>query len=63
MKYINKELLKNNIENIALYDLKENNIFGSSYIVYQDGKVIFKKHYGTTSPETEASPNDKTLYR
>ena len=63
MKYINKELLKNNIENIALYDLKENNLFGSSYIVYQDGEIIYKKHYGTTSSETEASPNDKTLYR
>lgn len=63
MKHINKDLLKKNVENIALYDLEQNNLFGSSYIVYQDGEVIFKKHFGTTSPETGKSPDDGTLYR
>lgn len=63
MKHINKELLHNNIKNIALYDLDENNLYGSSYIVYQNGEIVYKKHFGTTAPDTANTPDDRTLYR
>ena len=40
MKVLDKEMLKSNIEKIAMLDLTNNNLFGSSYFVYQNGKVI-----------------------
>lgn len=40
MKKLNKELLELNIEKIAELDLSENNVFGSAYIVRQNGEKV-----------------------
>ena len=37
MKILDKELLNSNIDKIAHYDISENNIWGSAYIVKQKG--------------------------
>ncbi len=63
MRLLDKEKLKNNIEKIATYDLKENNVFGSSYFVMQNGEVVFKKHFGTTGIDGKNKVDDGTIYR
>lgn len=60
---IDAEILKNNIEKIAEYDLTENNVFGSSYIVCQNGKTVYKNHFGFSDTEGKVSTNDKTMFR
>ena len=61
MKILDSEILKQKIDEIAEYDLVNNNVFGSSYFVYQNGNVIYKKHYGVTGNGDEVS--DKSLFR
>ena len=63
MKRIDKLKLENNIEQIALYDLERNNVFGCSYMVCQDGEVVYKKHFGVSDWENRTPINDNTLYR
>ena len=63
MKRIQKEKLENNIEQIALYDLGKNNVFGCSYIVCQNGETVFKKHFGVSDWENKTPVNDNTLFR
>ena len=60
---IDAEILKNNIEKIAEYDIAENNVFGSSYIVCQNGKTVYKNHFGFSDTEGKVSTNDKTMFR
>lgn len=61
MKILNKNKLERNIDEIALFDLKNNNIFGSSYFVYQNGEAILKKHFGENG--RGECINDSTLFR
>ena len=63
MKLLDKEKLEYNINRIAEYDLKNNNLFGSSYFVYQNGKTVLKKHFGTTDAEGQNKVDDNTIYR
>ena len=63
MRTIDKQTLENNIEAIAQYDLTENNVFGSSYMVYQNGEIIYKKHFGISSPHTQKPVDDTTIFR
>ena len=63
MKRINIEKLENNIEQIALYDLGKNNVFGCSYMVCQNGETVFKKHFGVSDWEKKTPVNDNTLFR
>ena len=49
---IDASFLKTNIEKIAGYDLAENNVFGSSYIVCQNGSTIYKNHFGCCDDNT-----------
>lgn len=63
MKLLNKEKLVHNINRIANYDLTNNNLFGSSYFVYQNGEEVIKKHFGKTAPDGAMAPDDNTLYR
>lgn len=63
MKRIDAKLLEKNIYEIANYDLNENNIFGSSYMVCQEGKTVFKGHFGRVNPETGAPVDDNTIFR
>lgn len=48
MEILDKELLERKIDEIALFDLENNNVFGASYFVYQNGDIVLKKHYGIT---------------
>lgn len=61
MKLLDKELLEKKIDEIAIYDIENNNVFGSSYFVYQNGSVILKKHYGATGNGGEM--NGDALFR
>lgn len=62
MKKLNLELLENNIDAVAEYDLNNNKVFGSAYCVWQDGKIVFEKCYGKTGLYgTEVKNN--TLFR
>ncbi|MBR5309124.1 MAG: beta-lactamase family protein [Clostridia bacterium] len=63
MKYLNPALLCRSITDVAGFDLENNNIFGSSYLVYQNGKVILKKHFGVKNPESGENVDDSTIYR
>lgn len=61
MQILDSEILKQKIDDIAEYDLVNNNVFGSSYFVYQKGNVIYKNHYGVTGNGDSVS--DKSLFR
>ena len=63
MRLLNKEKLKHNIEEIATFDLTNNNLFGSSYFVYQNGEVVLKKHFGHISIDGKDPVDDTTIYR
>ena len=63
MRLIDECKLRHNIEEIAKYDLDNNNLFGSSYFVYQNGEVVFKKHFGYTSIDGKEKVDDTTIYR
>lgn len=61
MKRLDLKRLDVNITDIAEYDLRENNLFGSSYYVYQSGEV-YKKHFGKTGIN-ENPVDDDTIFR
>ncbi len=62
MKKLDFNLLSENIEKIANYDLENNNISGSSYYVYQKDSLTYKKHFGCDLKDS--SPiGDKTIFR
>lgn len=63
MKLLDKELLKLNIDKVAQYDLSENNIFGSAYIVKQKGETVCKKYFGVTDINSNAPVNEDTMFR
>ena len=63
MKILNKEILAENIEQIALYDLENNHVFGCSYMVCQNGEVIYKKHFGIAKLDEKIPVDDTTIYR
>lgn len=62
MKIIDKKLLKSNIEEIANYDLSENNVFGSAYLVSQNGEVVYENYFGVTD-EAGSAVNSGTIFR
>ena len=62
MQNLSKMELEKRIDEIANFDIDEFNVFGSSYVVNQNGKTILKKHYGVTS-ENGYPVSDKTLFR
>lgn len=63
MKLLNKEKLEHNIEKIATYDFENHKVFGSSYFVWQNGDLAYKKHFGNVGLEDSEKVNDKTIYR
>lgn len=63
MKLLDKEKLTKNIERIANYDLVNNNLFGSSYSVYQNGTEVLNKHFGKTNIDGTEAVDDNTIYR
>ncbi len=63
MKQLSRKILDENIEKIANYDLDNHNLFGSSYLVFQNDEIILKKHYGYTDIDASEIVNDGTIYR
>ena len=63
MRLLNKYKLALNIEKTAKYDIDNNNVFGSSYYVFQKGNTEYKKHFGSVGIGNCESVNDNTIYR
>ena len=63
MRFIDYGKLKHNIEEIAKYDLDNNNVFGSSYFVWQNESIAFKEHFGYADFAENKKVNDNTIYR
>lgn len=63
MKTIDKDILNSNIERIAQYDLLENNVFGSAYLVQQNGKLVYKKYFGVTNIDGSIPVSNDTIFR
>lgn len=63
MKTLNKKLLDENVEKIARHDILENNVFGSSYIVRQNGKIVCEKYFGVTDIDNGENVNQNTIFR
>lgn len=63
MRLLDECKLKQNIDEIAKYDLDNNNVFGSSYFVWQNENVAFKKHFGNADFIGNKKVDDNTIYR
>lgn len=63
MRLLDENRLKQNINEAATYDLDSNNVYGSSYFVWQKGGIVFKKHFGFAGPDTNIKTDDSTMYR
>lgn len=62
MKHLNPQRLQQHIDAIARYDLDNRKVFGSAYLIVQEGGVTLERCYGTAGPAREAvSP--RTLFR
>ncbi len=63
MKLLNKEILKKYIDVMAEYDLENNKIFGSAYLVYQRDNLVYQKCYGTVDLNSKEEVTDTTMFR
>ncbi len=63
MDKLDKELLKTNIEKVALYDFENNKVFGSAYCVIQGSDEVYKKCFGTMSVENSEPVTENTIFR
>lgn len=63
MQGINRDLLTLRIEEIAQYDISENNVYGSSYLVSQNGEIVYRKNFGITNPQSNIPVTKNTIYR
>ena len=62
MKLLDFNLLSENIDCIAKYDFSNNKIFGSAYLVYQDG-IALEKCYGTEGHSTHSPITPTSVFR
>ena len=62
MKSLDVNRLLDNIEQVAQYDLSNNKVFGSAYLVYQDG-VMLEKCYGTISLSGNEKVTNTSIFR
>ena len=63
MKLLNKEILANNIKEIADYDFDNNKVFGCAYSVYQAGEKVCQECFGHTSVDKNTPITEDTLFR
>lgn len=63
MQKLNPSKLKENIRKIARYDLDENNVFGSSYLVSQCGEIVYRENFGYRDANSKYPVTDDTIYR
>jgi len=62
MYFYNSALLSENINKIAQNDIENNNVFGSAYLIYNNGKTI-EQCYGNTTLHGSSPVTNKTLFR
>lgn len=62
MRKIDINKLIENIDKVARYDIENGNVYGSSYVVKQCGKTLYKKHFGTVG-ENKKAVDDGTIFR
>lgn len=62
MQMLDKNKLKKGIEEIAMYDLESNKVFGSGYLVMQRGEVAYKGYFGYASAD-KRELGDRTMFR
>lgn len=62
MKQLDREKLIKNIDGVAEYDFAENKVFGSAYLIWQDGEV-YEKCYGKVGLTSETPVSPSTLFR
>lgn len=63
MKKLSLSLLEKNIDEIAAFDLENNKIFGSAYLVYQKGNLCLEKCFGTRALTGKEAITKDTLFR
>ena len=63
MNILNPKYLEQNIDSVAMHDIEQNKVFGSSYSVFQKGNCLLKKHYGFADSSGKVPVNDSTVYR
>ena len=59
---LDNAMLTKNLDEIAQYDFDNNKVFGSAYLVYDNGNTI-EKCYGTTSLDSDEPIKNTTLFR
>lgn len=62
-KLLNPQLLKQNIDAAAQYDLNSKKVFGAAYYVCQEGTLTLERCYGTVAPHGEEPVTNTTLFR
>lgn len=63
MKLIDRKLLAENIEKIARYDIDENNVFGSAYLVMQNGELLYENYFGYKDIEGRKKVDREAIFR
>lgn len=63
MNFIDKNVLRASIEKRVCRDIEEERIFGTSVLVKQEGEVLYKDFFGTTSPLNNEPMAVDTLFR
>ncbi len=63
MNKLDKNLLKINIEKAVQFDFDNHKVFGSAYCVIQEGNVIYKNCFGTTSADNAEAVTENTIFR
>ena len=63
MRELDPVRLAQNIERRVATDLEENNVSGVSLLVKQEGKVVYRNHFGHTSPEGGAPMGEGVIFR
>ena len=63
MKKLDLELLSAKIESRVNADIAAHNICGASIVINQGGKRLLTRHFGVSSPETNAALDGDNLYR
>ena len=62
MKLLDVDRIRENIDEVAMYDISSSKAFGSAYYVYCDGSEI-EKCYGTKSLNSDCPVTNRTIFR
>lgn len=60
---INRGKLQEKVDELAKSDLANNKVFGSAYMVTENGETVLESYYGYKNPEKSEKVGKDTLYR